>query len=156
MGVGGPLLLFSLAEQKEYTDISFRNYRSQLKILEARRVTKQVSYTEPQNARRHIKKFVHFLLCRELNTYVQIPRPYDCLRALIPLLAEAHSSLSTAFCRHLLTFISCRSFSNVFKPSQSWSSHFPTSLWFTLKYFLNWPSMIRSYYMSNPFQTLFF
>jgi hypothetical protein len=70
---------------------------------------------------------------------------------LVSLLTNAHSSLSTAFCRHLLTFISLR---YIFQSYQSRSSHSSTSFRFTLKYFLNCPSQIHSCYMSNPFQSL--
>jgi hypothetical protein len=39
------------------------------------------------------------------------PWLYGPLGPLAPLITEAHSSLSTAICRHLLSFISLRSFS---------------------------------------------
>jgi len=44
----------------------------------------------------------------------------------------------------------------IFKPSQSRSSPFSTSLRFSLRYFLNCPSLIRSYNMSSPFQSFLF
>jgi hypothetical protein len=39
------------------------------------------------------------------------------------------------------------------QPSQFRSSYSSSSLWFTLKYFLNYPSMIHSYYISYQFQS---
>jgi len=45
---------------------------------------------------------------------------------------------------------------HIFQLSESSSSPSSTSLRLTLKYFLNCPSLIHSYYMSNPFQSLLF
>ena len=84
------------------------------------------------------------------------PRLYSPLKTLSSLITDAHSSLLTAFWCHLLTFISCRSIS-------TYSSHLSLGLPLLLllssllsKYFLNCPSLIHSYYMSNPFQSLLF
>ena len=44
----------------------------------------------------------------------------------------------------------------IFQPSQTRSSPSSISLRFTLKYFLNSPSLIHSYYISNQFQSLLF
>ena len=71
------------------------------------------------------------------------PWLHSRLRALASSIMDAHSSLSTAFCHHLY----------IFQLFQSRSSPFRTSLQFTLKYFLNCPSLIHSYYMSNPFES---
>jgi hypothetical protein len=63
---------------------------------------------------------------------------------------DVHSSLSAAFCCHLLTFIACRTFSTSTQPSQSQSPSLSTYVQFTPKYFLNCPSLIHSNHMSNP------
>ena len=63
--------------------------------------------------------------------------PIDCL-------------LSPSLKRHLLQILLY-----IFQPSQSRYSP-SSSLRFTLKYFLNSPSMIHSYYMSNPFHCFLF
>ena len=83
-----------------------------------------------------------------LLTYLLSHRPFVPLTALTPLITDAHSSLSTAFRRLLLNSISSRTFSTS-------SSHLTsTSFQFTLKYFLNCPSLICSYYVSSPFQSV--
>ena len=45
---------------------------------------------------------------------------------------------------------------HIFLPSQTRSSPSSTSILFTLKYFLNCPFLIHSYYTSNPFQSFLF
>jgi hypothetical protein len=47
------------------------------------------------------------------NNHLLTPWLYGPLRHLASLTTDAHSSLSTAFCRQLLTFISRRSFSTI-------------------------------------------
>jgi len=71
--------------------------------------------------------------------------PWLCgpLRTLVCLIMDAHSSLSTAFCHHLLTFISC-GFLHVFHPSQSRSLP-STSVQFTLKTCFNFCSIQTQY-----------
>ena len=70
-------------------------------------------------------------------------------------ITDVHSSLSTAFCRHLLTFVSRKSFSTS-------SVHLNLGLPLLLllfglfSYIFLTPSLIHSYYMSNPFQSLLF
>jgi len=76
---------------------------------------------------------------------------FGSLTALVSLLTDAHSSLSSTFCRHFLIFISLL---YIFQLSQSTSSTFSSSFRFTLKYCLNCPSQTQSCYMSNPFQSL--
>jgi len=72
------------------------------------------------------------------------------------LITEAHSFLSTAFCRRLLTFISFRFFS-------TFSTHFQLGLPFLLlpsgllsNIVLSALHLIHSYYMSTPFHYLLF
>ena len=65
------------------------------------------------------------------------------------LITDAHSSLSTAYCRHLPQILLY-----IFQPSQSRYSP-SSSLRFTLKYFLNSPSIIHSY-ISNTFHPFLF
>ena len=52
-----------------------------------------------------------FYLLTDAITYLLIPCLYGPLWAWTSLIVDAHSSLSTAFCRHLLTFTSRRFFS---------------------------------------------
>ena len=58
----------------------------------------------------NIQTRIYFKLLH-LLTYLLTHWMYGPLRALASLIMEAHSSLSTAFCRHVLTFISRRPFS---------------------------------------------
>lgn len=63
-------------------------------------------------------------------------------------MTDAHSSLSTGWCHHLIIFISCRFFSaSSIHLSQGLPILLPSGL---LKYFLNYPSM-----MPWPFQFFF-
>jgi len=77
------------------------------------------------------------------------------LRAMASLSVGAHSSLSTAFCHHLLTFVSHRSFShlppNIGLPQRVVDNPPVYSPVFSLLSFHDY-----SYYMSNPFQSLLF
>jgi hypothetical protein len=80
--------------------------------------------------------------------YSSAVRPSESLSLLI---ANSHSPLSTVFWGHLLNLHLPQILLHVFQPSQS----SPSSFRFTLKYFLDCPSLIQSYYMSNPFQFFF-
>lgn len=98
-----------------------------------------------------------------LTWVVNMPQPlnfltlwlYGPLRALASIITDIHICLSTAFCCCLLTFISHRTFSTS-------SSHHNLGLPLlplpscTPKYFLNCPSLIHSYYVSNPSQSPLF
>jgi len=59
----------------------------------------------------------------------------DQLGGLASVITGTHSSMSTAFCRHLLNFHLLYILLQIFQPSQSRSSP-STSLCFSLKYFL--------------------
>ena len=77
--------------------------------------------------------------------------------ALDSLITDPCSYLSTTYRQHLLNFISRKSFYvYILQLSQPRSSCSTTSLRFTLKYLLNCPSLIHSYYVSNPFHSFLF
>ena len=59
----------------------------------------------------HDRPSTSVILLTYLIIYLLTPWLYDPLRALASWITDAHSSLSTAFCHHLLNFISRRSFS---------------------------------------------
>jgi len=86
-----------------------------------------------------------------LLTYLLPISLYGLLRALASLITDAHSSLSTAFRRHFKPSSPVGSSQNL--PSQSRSSHSPASLWFTLRYFLNYPFIIYTYETFYPFRS---
>jgi hypothetical protein len=66
--------------------------------------------------------------CRTSNLLT--PWLYDSLRALASLITDTHSSLPIAFCSHLLTFISYKSFC-------TFSSHFSSYIFFPSPLFSN-------------------
>ena len=88
-----------------------------------------------------------------LLTYSSALRPSDrlCLRNYESPHFPANCLLSPSLNLHLPQILLY-----IFQPSQPRSSPSFTSLRFTLKYFLNSPSLIHSYYMSSPFKYLLF
>jgi hypothetical protein len=102
--------------------------------------------------------------------YLPTPWLYSPLRALASWITDAHSSLSTAFSRHLLTCISRRSFGtsssyrNLYyhrlrlllsSSSYTTTTTTTTSLWLTLKYFLNSFHALPSYFLKICFNIAF-
>ena len=107
----------------------------------------------PQEGKPRRRDLTYLLtyLVTYLHTFQLLtPWVFGPLRVLVSFLTDAHSSLSTAFCRHFLTI----SLLYIFQFSQSRSSPSSTSFHLTLKYFLNCRSQIHSCYMSSPFQSL--
>ena len=103
----------------------------------------------------YLLTYIVSYLITYLLTELLTPWLYGPLTAFVPLITEAHSTLSNAFCHHILTFISCGSFSTP-------SSHLSLGLLLLvhpsglLSYTSFTPSLINSYYMSEPFQSLIF
>jgi hypothetical protein len=99
------------------------------------------------NRRRNYLLSYSLIYCSEL-------RPSNCLdlfqygRPVFPI----HRLLSSSLNTHLPQIL--RHIFQLTQSKSSPSSASSTSLRFTLKYFLNSSSLIRSYYMSSPFQPL--
>jgi len=91
-----------------------------------------------------------------LSFYLLTPWLYGPLRDLAFLNMNAYSSLSTFISHHLITFISNRYFSTSSSHLNLGLSLLLLSSGLILKYFLNCPSLIHSYYMSCSFQSFLF
>ena len=84
--------------------------------------------------------------------YLLSPWFYDCPKTLASLITDTQSCLLSSFLNFNLPHILL----HIFQLSHSRSSPSSTSLRLTVQYFLICPILIRSYYMSSPFQSNLF
>ena len=111
-----------------FVSVRCKRYRYKLKYLEVLRITSSSDgcnhFTKKGICKRGFTHWCHCLFPQipyisnlpqnnNTNNHLLWPWFYGPLRDLASLTTDAHSSLSTAFCRQFLTFISCRTFSTI-------------------------------------------